>query len=435
VRINGEKGVALPMVMIAVMIGALVIPPFLANVGTSLVGSRYYMQAIDAEYAADAGAEHAVWNLTDGDVTASIPNAGDSASYSLAENVNGLTTSVKISNCWEVLAWDNFNSGTWTGGGGWSGNWTHSGAASITTSGTPYEGSYHLVLNNSTGYVARSVDLSKEVNAHLRFRAKVDSFEPGDNAVCMVSNNGVDWNTAHTWQDVDDDSTYHYYDINLTDYGLTGTFWIAFQANMNASGDNFYVDKLEIDWVVGASETIATENYESGNSGGGVGWSGNWTLTGESLITPLGVPHGGSNHLRLRNSTGRAARSVDLSDRGVVHIKLWVKVDGFEPNDAATLLVSSNGYSWQTAYTWSDSVDDNTYHYYDIDLSPYTLSDTFWIAFQAGMNNNNDTIYFDDILVDDMHGYAITTAAGDRVIKASVDMYYGPVDVNYWYIK
>ena len=62
-----ERGQALPLVMIAVVIGALVIPPFLSHTGTSLIGSRKYAQAIHTQYASDSGAEHAIWNLTNGE--------------------------------------------------------------------------------------------------------------------------------------------------------------------------------------------------------------------------------------------------------------------------------------------------------------------------------------------------------------------------------
>ena len=72
---------------------------------------------------------------------------------------------------------DNFESGGWTGGNGWLNNWYYSGDATVTNAGTPYQGIYHLRLRANTGYVERAVDLSSAVSAHLRFWAKVNSFE------------------------------------------------------------------------------------------------------------------------------------------------------------------------------------------------------------------------------------------------------------------
>jgi hypothetical protein len=98
VKRTGEKGVVLPLVMIAVMVGALVIPPFLANVSTGLVSSRHYQESINAEYAADAGAEQAIWGLAYGGISGDIPQDGDSLSYALPESVNGLAVNLTVVN-------------------------------------------------------------------------------------------------------------------------------------------------------------------------------------------------------------------------------------------------------------------------------------------------------------------------------------------------
>jgi hypothetical protein len=432
VKINSEKGYVLPAVMIVIMIGALVIPPFLGHTSGSLIGSRTYGQEISAQYGADAGVEQAIWNLTNGGITANISTAGNTVSYVLPETVNGLTTNVKISNCWDTIAYDDFNSGGWTGGSGWLGGWTHTGTSSITSSGTPYEGAYHLLLQSSDGYVKRSLNLSKQVSAHLRFRAKVNSFESADNTVCLVSSDGTSWTTAYTWTPAESDNTYHYYDINLTSYGFTNAFWIAFKANMNSSGDYFYVDDLDIVWEVGTYKSIASDNFESGEWAGGTGWSANWTHSGSSSVTTSGAPYQGSYHLLLQSSDGYAARPVDLSKQGVVRLQFRAKVNDFEGNENAYARISSNGSAWTTVYTWDRSYDNNTYRYYDIDLSPYTLTDTFWISFVAGMNHSTDYFYIDNVDIESVHGYAITVTSGDRVIKAAVTTDDGVVEVLSW---
>jgi len=424
----------LPLVMIAIMIGAIVIPPFLEHTSSSLIGSRVYGQSIGSQYGADAGTEQAIWNLTNGGITANISTAGSTVSYSLPESINGLTTNVKISNCWDTIASDDFNSGGWTGGSGWLDNWTHTGYSSITSSYSPYEGSYHLMLQSSTGYVKRSVDLSKQVGAHLRLRAKVNSFESGDQAVCLVSSNGTSWTTVYTWTSTESDNTYHYYDIDLSSRSFTSAFWIAFQANMDSTGDYFYADKLDIVWEVGTYKSIASESFESGGWTGGSGWSDNWTHSGTSSVTTSGSPYQGSYHLLLQSGDGYAARKIDLSQQGVVRLKFWAKVSDFEGNEYALARISSNGSSWTNIYTWDRSYDDNQYHYYDIDLSSYTLTDTFWINFQANMKHATDYFYVDNIDIESVHGYAITVTSGDRVIKAAVNIDDGVVTVLSWNI-
>ena len=272
--LKGEKGQALPLVMIAITIGALVIPSFLGNVGTSLIGSRTFAQEMNTQYACDAGAEHAVWSLAYNGLTANVSSGGDMISYLLPEAINGLTANITVSNGWETLAGEDFESGDWSGGSGWLDTWNYSGNASVTTSGTPYEGSYHLQLLAGTGNVNHAVDLSGEVNVHLQFQAKVDAFEAGDEAFCKLSSNGTDWTTVYTRNDGDSDSLYHGYDIDLTPYDLSDQFYIAFESNMSSVLDYFYVDNIEIKWIYAEYNVLASDDFESGGWSGGSGWSG-----------------------------------------------------------------------------------------------------------------------------------------------------------------
>lgn len=93
---NSEKGQALPLVLIALALGAMVIPPFLENTGASLVSSRTYAEGLSSQYAADSGAEHAIWNLKYGGLSATLPSVGDNVSYALGESINGLAVNVSI---------------------------------------------------------------------------------------------------------------------------------------------------------------------------------------------------------------------------------------------------------------------------------------------------------------------------------------------------
>ncbi len=94
--LKSEKGQALPLVLIAVALGALVIPSFLDHTGTSLVGSRAYAQELCAQYAADSGAEHAIWNLDYGGLKTQVPDVGNSVNYTLDETINGFSVGVTV---------------------------------------------------------------------------------------------------------------------------------------------------------------------------------------------------------------------------------------------------------------------------------------------------------------------------------------------------
>lgn len=431
---QGEKGQALPLVMIAITIGAMVIPSFLSNVGTSLIGSRTFTQEMNTQYACDAGAEHAIWSLTNNSLADNITSVGDMVSYLLPETINGLTPNITVSNGWETLASEDFESGDWSGGNGWMDTWNYSGNASVTTSGTPYEGTYHMELRNNTGYASRSIDLSREISANLQFYAKANSFSPAAEVYLMVSSNGANWTTAYTWDDSDADNQYHYYDIDLSGYQLSDEFWIAFDSNID-SNDYFYVDDVKIKWICTAYNTLASDDFESGDWSGGSGWLADWYHTGDASVNATGTPCAGSYHLRLRDNTGNATRTVDLSGQATVQLQFYAKADNFEPGAEAYCLISSNGSDWSTLYTWVNGDDDNQYHFYDIDLTPYELSSEFYISFQSNLANEWDYFYIDNLVITSLQGYGITSKASDGAVKAVVEINGSTANITSWYIR
>ncbi len=427
--INSEKGQVLPLVMIAVVLGALVIPPFLGYGSSSMIGSRTYADALESEYACDSGVEHAIWNLTYGDARSLLTTAGSTITYTLNETLNGLTTNVTISNTWQPIASDNFNSGTWNGGIGWLDDWTYSGSASITGSGTPYEGPYHLRLNNSA-VVTRSVNLKGQILIHLIVWAKFSGWQSSDTASLYVSSDGVNWFSAYTWRDGQDDGIYHSYDIDLSSYEMTSRFYIRFQSSIN--NGTIYFDKLDIVWETPYPTTIAWEDFESGGWAGGGGWTDNWTHSGYSSVTSSGSPHGGLYHLMEQSSTGDVRRSVDLSAAGVIiHLKYWAKLV-LNGSDWAEVQVSPDGINWYQTRQW-DKKSQSGYYQYDDDLSPYQMTSRFWIRFSIHGNQTTDYFYIDDILVVNLDCYLITSTAGDRVIKAIVQINGTTPVVRYWY--
>jgi hypothetical protein len=188
-------------------------------------------------------------------------------------------------------------------------------------------------------------------------------------------------------------------------------------------------------WPAAEEGSLASDNFESGGWAGGTHWLDTWTNTGASSITGDGSPYAGSYHLLLQGPDGYAARAVDLSGQKVAHLRFWAKVNGFETGDVARCQVSSNGTDWQTVYTWGNANDDNTYHYYDIDLSGFSLTANFWIAFSAAMDEPDDYFCVDNISLDTMRAYCITVAAGDRTLKVAVDMTDGEEKIlSWWYV-
>ncbi len=144
---------------------------------------------------------------------------------------------------------------------------------------------------------------------------------------------------------------------------------------------------------------IAFDGFESGNFSGGSGsWVGAWVKSGDVRIRKnRDNPHAGSRHVRLRRSNGYLERTVDLSGASSVHLTFWAKVKSFEGSDEALVLVSPDGVNYSTVAVFTSADSDNTYHFYDLDLTGFPMSGDFRIAFDGEMNSPKDYLFLDDI--------------------------------------
>lgn len=93
---NTEHGFVLPTVLVAIAIGTLLLGPFLAQASTSLTTSRDFGQSIDEQHSADAGIEHAIWDLAFDDLATQFSNPGDAYNYDLGETVNGIIPDITV---------------------------------------------------------------------------------------------------------------------------------------------------------------------------------------------------------------------------------------------------------------------------------------------------------------------------------------------------
>jgi hypothetical protein len=90
--IRAEKGQALVLAVILLLIGGLIAAPLLAYMGTGLITGEVYEKRTAELYAADAGVEHALWKIKSGNLCpGSLPQ-----SYNVS--VNGRSVAVTIAN-------------------------------------------------------------------------------------------------------------------------------------------------------------------------------------------------------------------------------------------------------------------------------------------------------------------------------------------------
>lgn len=146
-----------------------------------------------------------------------------------------------------TIASEDFESGSWSGGIGWSGNWIHKGDSKINSSNLGWysaRGDYHVRLRRGNGVIERVVDLSGLTNARLQFWWKAKKFEKSDTAEVQIYDGS--WHTVFVVKNRMDDHTYHLRDLDISDYNMIGDFRLRIKSEMNAKKDFLYIDDVKI---------------------------------------------------------------------------------------------------------------------------------------------------------------------------------------------
>ena len=197
-----------------------------------------------------------------------------------------------------TIAADDFESGTFGGGTGWLFDWSVTGNANVTSTGGPFEGTFHMSLTGSDT-AKRAVDLTGKTDVRVQFRAKADSFESGETATMSVSPDGVVFTVLRVWEDGEDDNVYRFEDIDIT-VATSSAFWIAFSANTSGVGDLFFVDDVKI--VSRALPAPLAENSDTKGPG--------------ALLVDGGLITGGSYTFEFFNNSGTELVSAPSGTTG-----------------------------------------------------------------------------------------------------------------------
>ncbi|MDD5509369.1 MAG: hypothetical protein PHI12_00915 [Dehalococcoidales bacterium] len=95
-KINQERGVVLIVVLILLAVGGLTIAPMLSHMSTGLKAGQAYEKKTNQYYAADAGVENALWQITREQRLPEFPSEpGDQWQYPI-EDLNGKSITVTI---------------------------------------------------------------------------------------------------------------------------------------------------------------------------------------------------------------------------------------------------------------------------------------------------------------------------------------------------
>ena len=91
---RNEKGQALPIVLVLLLIGGLIIGPLLGFMSTGVMAGQVNERMMERLYAADAGIEKALWNIKYD--TSLVPSEGETANFTLTLPINDRTVDVSI---------------------------------------------------------------------------------------------------------------------------------------------------------------------------------------------------------------------------------------------------------------------------------------------------------------------------------------------------
>lgn len=95
--VTDEKGQAMVLCLILLLVGSLLLTPLLNFMGTGLLAGQRAEARMEEYYAADAGVEDALWNVQS--ASASLPAVvGEQWTYTTADMLNGKTVNVTITN-------------------------------------------------------------------------------------------------------------------------------------------------------------------------------------------------------------------------------------------------------------------------------------------------------------------------------------------------
>ncbi len=180
---------------------------------------------------------------------------------------------------------------------------------------------------------------------------------------------------------------------------------------------------------------IVSDGFEGKKWSGGSGWFDEWNHEGDSKITNKEHPYEGSYHLEMKEANSYVGRAADLSGCSGLRLQFWAKVGSFEADDEMYCLVSPDDSQWTIVRTWTSTDSDDTYHFYDIDLSPYDMRGEFWIAFDSGMGDKKDYFYVDEIEIVGAVTYEIVSTAAGRTVRATVEFEDSELIVLSWEIE
>ena len=161
------------------------------------------------------------------------------------------------------IAYDDFETGTFSGGTGWNNAWTYSGDCVVTGLSSPI-GSYHMRGQSGCDAV-RNFDDNTYSEVFVSFYATATSLENGEYCRYYYYD-GTTYHELMSLTNGDDDGTHDYYSFNVTQYGVSSSAGVRMYGGL-AGADYCYIDNVNITGTVGVDLNLYTnQNYLTGET-------------------------------------------------------------------------------------------------------------------------------------------------------------------------
>ncbi|MCK4614481.1 MAG: DUF2341 domain-containing protein, partial [Thermoplasmata archaeon] len=330
---------------------------------------------------------------------------------------------------------EDFESGGWSGGTGWSDDWYHVvGETDTEVTGDdpgdpwdlpPHGGDYHLETSDGSTWVKREFSLASATDATLTLWWMASDFEGPEHAYIKVSSDNSIWTTILTASYGDDDQVYHYLSYDLSSFVGDSSVWLGIQADMDTGSDRFFIDDIEIiREIVEMVDFIAYNNGPSGYVPGdahdeavaaGIWDDGDFfdssdvdegeTMGRDKDSTDTDQPgdwddHGGRD--ATRETPG--ARNIPITPCDELYYSTFLGGSGDDGGKAIT--VDSNGNAYVTGYT-SSSNFPTTSGAYD------TTYNCGYDAFVSKLNSAGNSLLYSTFIggsgYDEGRGIAVDT--------------------------
>jgi len=183
------------------------------------------------------------------------------------------------------------------------------------------------------------------------------------------------------------------------------------------------------------NETIAWEDWESGDFSGGTGWNdGNWYRSETSNNFVLTTdPYNGTYHFDIENQYPWVDRGVNLSGKNMdnMWVSFYARCVSVEAGDEFKFYTNDEpSPATNLRYTWTDC-NDADYSQYIFSLAGYDDFDDFDVAFQGAAGSDLDDLYVDDIrffeyaeqfTIDNTTEYQIVRGSGELHVSEAVNV-------------